>query len=494
MWNSAFERLDIEAPQVAVISHQIIPVDELNTTVRKMFSHYDYFSKVEPAFCGGAFVPPKSDVLMLFSTPSAWFVTPIGYLYADSNWIWTPDMVNFMSLDQLKVSNGNWKGEEPANLNIDIISQLKEGKSAWYGRFFYYSSKTLFRALSFGYFYSAQQNKFYRLIVSPEKTPKLVVGVVINWAKTEKTNSKEHLVSLINNPKIRPWATLLLRSIIDDAGCQIYAPILVDINKLTHANEKGGGTNGTVYNVGNEIVVKVAKSEKEAYIFYVEIIIATLVKHTNILPVLSGGLLPSERMAFSMPLCDYTVEQAVTQNKFTSFAERIKCAIELGAALLYLHNLNCVHFDVKPSNCLIKEINGTKTLFLCDFGTAHARLSGKSFGSLRGTLLYLPPEYRLRGSDGYMLLSPTVDAYGFGLVLFTIMTNTHVPSSMLHYNYKTTFFREPVPPPEIFQALEASKISPLCQKLILSCLNYVKKRPTVPEICKSLEAIRAEVP
>jgi serine/threonine protein kinase len=102
---------------------------------------------------------------------------------------------------------------------------------------------------------------------------------------------------------------------------------------------------------------------------------------------------------------------------------RFKIVLELGSALLYLHQEweQCVvHRDVKPSNIMLDASFGAK---LGDFGLArlvdHGR--GSHTTNLAGTMGYMDPECLVTG--------PQSDVYGFGVVLLEVACGR--PSVML---------------------------------------------------------------
>lgn len=70
-------------------------------------------------FCdeSGVYVNPKSAT-----------ATAIWYFYSSKNdqWFWTPykNFAVWMSVFQLEVTKGYWKGQKPAALNIEIINYL----------------------------------------------------------------------------------------------------------------------------------------------------------------------------------------------------------------------------------------------------------------------------------------------------------------------------------------------------------------------------------
>ncbi|CAN6362760.1 unnamed protein product [Urochloa humidicola] len=102
-----------------------------------------------------------------------------------------------------------------------------------------------------------------------------------------------------------------------------------------------------------------------------------------------------------------------------SWSERYQIAIGVARGLSYLHH-SCreciIHCDIKPQNILLDESFIPK---IADFGMA--AFVGRDFSrvltTLRGTAGYLAPEW-LSG----VAITPKVDVYSFGMVLFEIIS------------------------------------------------------------------------
>ncbi|XP_059170154.1 serine/threonine-protein kinase mos-like isoform X2 [Physella acuta] len=102
-----------------------------------------------------------------------------------------------------------------------------------------------------------------------------------------------------------------------------------------------------------------------------------------------------------------------------SFPERLRFATEMTSALVYLHDLDLVHLDVKPRNVLMTSDEKCK---LADFGSltltsVSAPMEETEFTQLLGTLPYRAPEL-MKG----FFPSNKADIYSLGISLWQLAT------------------------------------------------------------------------
>ncbi|KAJ8438639.1 hypothetical protein Cgig2_016385 [Carnegiea gigantea] len=98
---------------------------------------------------------------------------------------------------------------------------------------------------------------------------------------------------------------------------------------------------------------------------------------------------------------------------------RVQIALDSARALEYIHEHTVpvyVHRDIKPANILINKSFQAK---VADFGLAKLAEAGNATLPTRlvGTFGYMPPEYAQFGE-----VSPKVDVYAFGVVLFELIS------------------------------------------------------------------------
>eukprot|EP01134_Creolimax_fragrantissima_P005532 CFRG5532T1 len=150
---------------------------------------------------------------------------------------------------------------------------------------------------------------------------------------------------------------------------------------------------------------------------------------------------------------------------------------EMISALAYLHALGIIHRDIKPENLLL---SGEGHVKICDFGSAQA--SCISVRRTMGSPAFFAPELFLDGSNGYQTqwvaedqLTGAVDIWAAGITLYLFVFG-HTPFEGLSMaelqrqvlnNYVTFSWT----------------IDPLCEKIILECLQKAPAdRPEAQDI------------
>ena len=93
-------------------------------------------------------------------------------------------------------------------------------------------------------------------------------------------------------------------------------------------------------------------------------------------------------------------------------------------ALVYLHNNQVVHADVKLENCLFSS-NEMDSLHLVDFGlSVNIKDLAQIPDGIRGTLNYMAPEILLTGQQTKPLMLVQVqdrsDVWAAGVVIYTL--------------------------------------------------------------------------
>ncbi|KAF6981729.1 hypothetical protein CFC21_000188 [Triticum aestivum] len=203
----------------------------------------------------------------------------------------------------------------------------------------------------------------------------------------------------------------------------------------------GGGGFGSVYkgvlNDSTSIAVKrldgARQGEKQ---FRAEVSSIGLIQHINLVKLIGFCCEGDHRLLVYEYMLNGSLDGHLFKTSNGNVAVlnwNIRYQIALGVArgLSYLHQgcRKCIiHCDIKPENILLDASFVPK---VADFGLA--AFVGRDFSriltSFRGTVGYLAPEW-LTG----VAITPKVDVYGFGMVLFEIISGRRNSSPETSYN------------------------------------------------------------
>ncbi|CAO3616086.1 unnamed protein product [Mucor hiemalis] len=94
---------------------------------------------------------------------------------------------------------------------------------------------------------------------------------------------------------------------------------------------------------------------------------------------------------------------------------------QIAHAILYLHDHNIVHRDLKMENVIMCD-RKKLTVKLCDFGLSTFMKKGEKLHTTCGTMMYAAPELLRMKEDGKGYGS-AVDIWSLGVLLYTALTN-----------------------------------------------------------------------
>lgn len=158
------------------------------------------------------------------------------------------------------------------------------------------------------------------------------------------------------------------------------------------------------------------KSEKEARVL-------EQARHECVVPLLDTFWQAGGRFVLVFPFLTYDLETLLRHDALST-SQSLKVIQSLFKALAYLHGLDIIHRDVKPSNILLRTQDGPA--YLADFGIAWSPTDRDSEPSECkitdvGTTAYRPPELLF----GYRAYDTSLDIWAAGCVVAEIMRPDH---------------------------------------------------------------------
>ncbi len=189
----------------------------------------------------------------------------------------------------------------------------------------------------------------------------------------------------------------------------------------------GSGGMGVVYRAhdrttGRDVALKVLleREGKLADRFEHEIQLLSAIQHPHIVGYVTHGTSAAGAPYLVMPWLDGHDLQERLRGGPLSVEETVRLARRVADALAYLHGKGLVHRDLKPSNLFLPggRIDDVQVI---DLGIARATVPERPLtlsGTLIGTPGFLAPELALGDAE----ISPRVDIYALGCVLFECLT------------------------------------------------------------------------
>ena len=148
-------------------------------------------------------------------------------------------------------------------------------------------------------------------------------------------------------------------------------------------------------------------------------------RHEHVVPLIESFSASGGRFVLAFPFLRQDLENLLRSDVLTKEQTKM-VTIGLFSALAHVHSLGIIHRDVKPSNILLRSMNGP--VYLGDFGIAWSPTDPDSEATDEkitdvGTTSYRPPEL-LFGCRTY---DTSLDIWAAGCVMAEMLRRTHRP-------------------------------------------------------------------
>ncbi|HVK08918.1 MAG TPA: protein kinase [Gemmataceae bacterium] len=210
------------------------------------------------------------------------------------------------------------------------------------------------------------------------------------------------------------------------------------VGPYRHMDQVGEGGLGVVFvaeqthPVRRKVALKVIKpgmdTREVVARFEAERQALALMDHPNIARVLDAGVTDRGRPYFVMELVRGIPVTDYCDRAQLGVRDRLALFVQVCQAVQHAHQKGVIHRDLKPTNILVTEHDGTPVAKVIDFGVAKATgqpLTDKTvytrFLQLVGSPLYMSPEQAgLSGLD----VDTRADIYALGVLLYELLTGT----------------------------------------------------------------------
>jgi serine/threonine-protein kinase len=285
-------------------------------------------------------------------------------------------------------------------------------------------------------------------------------------------------------------------------GTEVRDPLLGRVLEGRYSIDSliGRGGMGSVYrgvqlSTKQVVAIKViraesAEDEEAAKRFHREARAASLLSHPHTVRVIDFGESDDGDLYQVLEyLPGNTLGQAIRDSGRLPESRAAKIGYEVAQSLSEAHGRGLAHRDLKPDNIMLLDVAGeTDFVKVLDFGIAKF-LSGSSgessvtrTGAVVGTPQYMAPE-QAKGNRG---LTPAVDVYSLGIVLYQTLTGRKPFDGDSALEILMKHAREPVP--ELPADLA---VSGAMRGLVRSMLaKDPAGRPTAEEVTRVLQPLR----
>ncbi|OAX38567.1 hypothetical protein K503DRAFT_816887 [Rhizopogon vinicolor AM-OR11-026] len=234
---------------------------------------------------------------------------------------------------------------------------------------------------------------------------------------------------------------------------------------------------------GQRVAIKVLSSYTPASLFRKEVEIWRKLRHDNVLKMWGASSAQGERPWFIVS--EYCAGGSLVGwlREKKGDVDLIRCMHHISRGMVYLHDENVLHGDLKAANVLVDDKG---RCVISDFGQSEmkweaSRRSGKPITN--GTLRWQAPELL----NGATKLTPATDVYAFAICCVEILGMGDLPYGHRDDKYVALLVLEQDKRAEI----PSTRFTPLVEALIQECwVRDPEQRPAFRYIAATLKRLR----
>ena len=233
--------------------------------------------------------------------------------------------------------------------------------------------------------------------------------------------------------------------------------------------------------VALKILTEAGVTDQEAKArFLLEARMASNIQHDHIISVYDFGEESGRPFIVMEFLRGESLRAAIKGARTGDLNSKLNMALQVAKALEFIHARKIIHRDIKPENIHLDQAGKVK---LMDFGIAKSEgMSLTRAGFTLGTPYYMAPEQVL-GQQ----VSPLVDVYAFGVVLYELLTGVKPIAGDTVEKIFNAILYEPLN----LEPLRTSQVTPAVTELVTRCTaKQTAQRPqSMTEVVVALQHI-----